>query len=175
MVVIFFERPHLARSLATGLGRRVANDNRSQATGLIGDWDTTEPSLMSLQHTISIRVRYPEVDGMGYLHHSRFLQYFEMGRIELLRVAGHSYVDLEQQGVIFVVVKAECRYKAPARFDDELTLTTRVVRQTHVRIDHSYELKRGTMLIAEGDTTIACVDRAGKLMQIPGVLAIEPA
>jgi acyl-CoA thioester hydrolase len=98
-----------------------------------------------------------------------------MGRIELLRMAGHSYVDLEQQGVIFVVVKAECRYKAPARFDDELTLTTRVVRQTHVRIDHSYELKRGTMLIAEGDTTIACVDRAGKLMQIPEVLAIEPA
>jgi acyl-CoA thioester hydrolase len=130
---------------------------------------------MSLEHTIVIRVRYPEVDGMGYLHHSRFLQYFEMGRIELLRSCGHSYVELEKQGVIFVVVKVECRFRAPARFDDELSLTTRIVRQTHVRIDHSYELKRGTTLIAEGDTTIACVDHEGKLMQIPAALSIEPA
>ena len=83
---------------------------------------------------------------MGYLHHSRFFQYFEMGRIELLRKVGHSYADLERQGIFFVVVKLECRYKAPARYDEELQLTTRVVRQTHVRIDHIYELKRGTTL-----------------------------
>ncbi len=50
---------------------------------------------------------------MGYLHHSRYLQYFEMGRIELLRTNGHRYSDLERGGVFFVVVKAECRYKAP--------------------------------------------------------------
>src|SRR5213080_2772333 len=101
-----------------------------------------------VEQTITIRVRYPEADPMGYLHHSRYLQYFEIGRIELLRALGHSYADLEQQGVFFVVVKVECRYKAPARYDDELTLTTRVVRQTHVRIDHAYELRRGTTLLA---------------------------
>jgi acyl-CoA thioester hydrolase len=120
-----------------------------------------------VEHTITIRVRYPEVDAMGYLHHSRYLQYFEMGRVELLRSLGHSYADLEQQGVFFVVVKAEVRYKSPARYDDELTLTTRLVRATHVRYDHAYELKRGETLLAEGTTTIACVDREGQIRQIP--------
>jgi acyl-CoA thioester hydrolase len=118
-------------------------------------------------HTITIRVRYPEVDAMGYLHHSRYLQYFEMGRVELLRSLGHSYADLERQGVFFVVVKAEIRYKAPARYDDELTLLTKLVRATHVRYDHAYELNRGDTLLAEGTTTIACVDRSGEVMQIP--------
>ena len=64
---------------------------------------------------------------MGYLHHSRYLQYFEMGRVELLRSAGHSYADLERDGVFFVVVKADCRYKAPATYDEELTLTARII------------------------------------------------
>ncbi|HWE03525.1 MAG TPA: thioesterase family protein [Tepidisphaeraceae bacterium] len=122
---------------------------------------------MSTEHTITIRVRYPEVDAMGYLHHSRFFQYFEMGRIELLRNLGHRYADFEREGIFFVVVKLECRYKAPARYDEELTLTTRVVRQTHVRIDHVYQLKRGQTLLAEATSTIACVGRDGALRQIP--------
>jgi acyl-CoA thioester hydrolase len=123
------------------------------------------------EQTITIRVRYPEVDAMGYLHHSRYLQYFEIGRVELLRSIGFSYAELERQGVFFVVVKVECRYRAPARYDEELQLTTRVQRQTHVRIDHTYELKRGDMLLAEAATTIACVDREGKVCQIPEFLA----
>lgn len=124
------------------------------------------------EHTISIRVRYPEVDAMGYLHHSRYLQYFEMGRVELLRAKGFCYAQLERDGVFFVVVKAEVRYKAPARYDDELALTTRIVRQTSVRIDHVYELRRGETLLAEANTTIACVDRQGQLRAIPAELAV---
>ena len=104
---------------------------------------------------------------MGYLHHSRYLQYFEMGRIELLRSAGPAYADLERQGVFFVVVKVAVNYKAPARYDDELTLTTRLVKQTHVRYDHAYELRKGNVLLCEGTSTIACVDREGQLRQIP--------
>ena len=126
---------------------------------------------LRMQHTITIRVRYPECDPMGYLHHSIFLQYFEMGRVELLRSFGHSYADMERDGVFFVVVKVDVRFKAPARYDEELTLTTRVTRQTHVRIDHAYELQRGDTLIAEATSTIACVDRAGKICQIPEYLA----
>ncbi len=122
---------------------------------------------MSREHTITIRVRYPEAAAVGFHHHSRYFQYFEMGRIELLRALGHSYADLERDGILFVVSKVECKYKSPARYDDELTLTTRVARQTHVRIDHTYELKRGDMLLAEASTTIACVSRDGQLMEIP--------
>jgi len=129
---------------------------------------------MLKEHTITLRVRYPEVDAMGFLHHSRFFQYFEMGRVELLRAHGVSYADLERQGILFVVVRVDCRYKAPARYDEELTLLTRVVKQTHVRIDHTYELRRGAMLLAEGNTTIACVDREGNLRQIPDFSASAP-
>ena len=125
---------------------------------------------MATEDKITIRVRYPEVDAMGYLHHSRFFQYFEMGRIELLRKLGQSYADLERRGILFVVVKLECRYKAPARYDEELTLTTRVVRQTHVRIDHVYELRRGDTMLAEASSTIACVGRDGQIMAIPEFL-----
>jgi acyl-CoA thioester hydrolase len=122
---------------------------------------------MLTEHQITFRVRYPETDGMGVVHHSRYFQYLEMGRVELLRASGFSYAELEMAGIFFAVVKAECRYRAPARFDDELTLTTRIVRRTHVRIDHQYVLKRGETTIAEAATTIACVDRQGALRQIP--------
>lgn len=119
------------------------------------------------EQVIAFRVRYPECDPMGYVHHSRYLQYFEMGRVELLRSVGHSYADLEARGVLFAVVKVEVKYRAPARFDDELQLTTRVVRQTSVRIDHAYELRRGQTLLAEATTTIACIGRDGQLRPIP--------
>jgi acyl-CoA thioester hydrolase len=119
------------------------------------------------EHQITFRVRYPETDAMGVVHHSRYFQYFEMGRIELLRADGLSYAEMEMAGILFVVAKVECKYKAPARYDEELTLTTTVARRTHVRIDHVYTLKRGTTLIAEGATTIACVDRQGQQREIP--------
>ena len=119
------------------------------------------------QHTINIRVRYPEVDAMGFVHHSRFLQYFEMGRVEMLRSQGCAYADLEERGIFFVVTKAEIRYRAPVKYDEEVSLTTKLARSTHVRYDHQYVLKRGQTLIAEGSTTIACVDRSGQVIQIP--------
>ena len=119
------------------------------------------------EHTIPIRVRYPECDPMGYLHHSVYLQYLEMGRIELLRAAGFSYADLERRGIFFVVVKVDIRYKAPARYDEELTLVTRIEKQTHVRYDHAYELRRGETVLAVATTTIACINREGHVIQIP--------
>jgi acyl-CoA thioester hydrolase len=125
---------------------------------------------MQFEHSFTFRVRYPECDPMGYVHHSRFLQYFELGRVELLRSHGHAYADLERAGVFFVVVKAEIRFKAPARYDEEITLTTRLTKKTHVRYDHAYVLKRGETLLCEGATTIACVDREGRLQQIPDSL-----
>lgn len=131
------------------------------------------PPMAHPEHTITIRVRYPEVDAMGYLHHSRYFQYFEMGRVELLRSLGHSYADLEKAGIFFAVVKVECRYRAPARYDEELTLLTRIVKQTTVRIDHQYELRRGPTLLAEASTTIACINRQGELQPIPDFLKVS--
>lgn len=129
---------------------------------------------MFSEQTISIRVRYTEVDAMGYLHHSRFFQYFEIGRVELLRLNGHQYADLEKRGIFFVVARAECKFMAPARYDEIVELTTRVERQTLVRIDHVYELKRKGTLLASAKTTIACVDREGKLKEIPAEVLGKP-
>lgn len=116
---------------------------------------------------LSIRVRYAESDPMGYLHHSKYFEYFEMGRTELLRMAGFRYRDLEARGVLFAVAKLEIQFRAPAYYDDELVLTTRIDRITRARIDHSYELRRGDKLLCEAKSTLACIDRAGKLIPIP--------
>ena len=75
--------------------------------------------------------------------------------------------EFEKAGLLFVVVKIQVNYRAPARFDDQLTLATRVVRQTHVRIDHAYELRRADKLLADATSTIACVDRNGQIQVIP--------
>jgi acyl-CoA thioester hydrolase len=119
---------------------------------------------------IEIRVRYAECDPMGYLHHAKYFEYFEMGRTELLRRLGFRYRDLEEGGFLFVVVKAACSYRRPARYDDELTLHVEITRQTRARIDHAYRLYRDGLLLCEAETTLACVDRDGRIIPIPDEL-----
>lgn len=128
---------------------------------------------MLTECTIPIRVRYVECDSMGYLHHSHFLPYFEMGRTELLRLCGVRYRDLEEQGIAFVVTKIAVSFKRPARYDDELELSTKIVRQTNVRIDHHYELyhQQSRLLLCAAESTIACVSRQGQVIAIPEKLA----
>jgi len=113
---------------------------------------------------------------MGVLHHSRYWVYFEMGRTELLRSAGVAYRDIEAQGAFLVVVRCSARFYAPARYDDVLTLTTRLTNMGQAKIDHEYELRRqadGT-LIAKAATTLACVDRDGNVIRIPDSIRIGP-
>ena len=107
------------------------------------------------EHEIKFRVRYPETDGMGVVHHSRFFQYFEMGRVELLRANGISYAQLEMSGVLFVIVKAECRYKAPARYDDEIDVRTQATLLSRVRIRFDYAVTRGDDVLSSGHTVHA--------------------
>ena len=124
-------------------------------------------STPQTSHTIRLRVRYTEVDAMGYLHHSRYLQYFEMGRVELLRANGVRYADLERDGTFAVVIKAEVAYKKPAKYDEEVDLTTTETRRTHVTIEHEYAVRRDGALLSTGKTTIACVGRDGRPMKLP--------
>lgn len=125
------------------------------------------------EHQLPIRVRYAETDQMGYVHHANYLVYFEMGRIELLRAAGMDYGAFERSGYFLVIVNAQIRYRSPARYDDELVLHTRLERTTPVRIEHGYRLLRGSTLLAEGSTTLACVDRDGALQRVPPELLLE--
>src|SRR5215475_14167869 len=122
---------------------------------------------MLSQHDVQIRVRYQETDGQGRLHHANYFTYFELGRTELLRAAGKSYLEVEAAGYMLVVVEIGCEYFLPAGFDDLLTVRTTVVRAKGARIEHQYEVFRDKELLARGRSIVACVDRAGKPKRIP--------
>jgi acyl-CoA thioester hydrolase len=122
---------------------------------------------------LTIRVRYAESDPMGYMHHSKYFEYFEMGRTELLRLAGFRYRDLEAKGILFAVVKLECRFRSPAKYDDELVLTTTIERMSRARIDHTYTLRRDGLVLCEASSTLACIDPSGRLIPIPEELVVQ--
>lgn len=115
----------------------------------------------------TIRVRYAETDRMGLLHHANYLIYFEQARTELLRDQGKTYKDVEDAGFFLVLTKFEVKYRSPAKYDDLLTIRTTVTRTTPIRIEHRYEVLCENRLIAEGSSTLACVDRDGKLQAMP--------
>ena len=119
---------------------------------------------------ITIRVRYAETDRMGLLHHANYLVYFEQARTELLRALNLTYKDMEDQGFLLVVTKVEVQFRRPARYDDLLTIRTSVVKTTMVRIDHEYEVLCDGQLLAEGSSTLACVDRTGRPQVLPDFL-----
>jgi acyl-CoA thioester hydrolase len=122
---------------------------------------------MLSHHDLQIRVRYQETDAMGRLHHANYLTYFELGRTELLRAAGFNYRQVEEQGLFLVVSEMTCRYLRPANYDDLLTLRTTVMSARGARIQHDYQLFRGTELLATGRSTVACVDRSGAVKRLP--------
>ncbi len=128
----------------------------------------TGPTASAASGEVRIRVRYAETDRMGYLHHANYLVYFEEARTELLRSAGGDYKALEDQGYYLVLAKAAVRYKRPAHYDDVLTVRTTLARATPVRLEHAYEVRnQAGVLVAEGDTTLACVGRDGRLQGLP--------
>jgi acyl-CoA thioester hydrolase len=122
---------------------------------------------MLTSHEIEIRVRYQETDAQGRVHHANYLTWFELGRVELMRASGQSYRDVEAAGVFLVIAKAEVKYVRGAVFDDLLKLRIKTVRAQGARIDHQYEIFRDAELIAEGATTLACVDRDGRIARLP--------
>jgi acyl-CoA thioester hydrolase len=126
--------------------------------------------LMVLSQDVTVRVRYAETDRMGLLHHANYFVYFEMARTELLRHRGISYREIEDAGHFLVIVDIDCKFKRPAHYDDLLTVRTTVERVTHVKIVHRYEVFRDGLLLAEGHSTLACVDRDGKPQALPEML-----
>jgi len=124
-------------------------------------------------HEIEVRVRYAETDAMGVLHHANYLIYFEMGRTEMLRASGGNYRKMEEMGLFIVVVKADCRYHRPARYDDVLAIRTTVTRVTGAKIEHEYQVFRDGELLATGHTVLAVVDRSGKVLPVPEWLRPE--
>lgn len=132
-------------------------------------------SDLGIQGEIEFRVRYQETDQMGVVYHANYFTWFEMGRTELLRsVYGISYRELEAESTIFAIVKVDCNYKKPARYDDILRLVTRVIRRTRVTITHEYQLFRNNELLAVGHTVLAALTREGQPCALPSLLREPP-
>lgn len=119
---------------------------------------------------VKIRVRYAETDQMGVVYHANHFVWFEVGRVEFLRQLGFSYKDMEQQdGCHIAVVDARCRYKAPARYDDEVIVRTQLKNVRESLVHFGYELLRAAdgSLLAEGETTHVVIDREMRKTAIP--------
>ena len=134
---------------------------------------TVNPAKFPLrEHEIQIRVRYQETDAQGIVHHANYLNYFEIGRIEMLRAGGASYKSLEESGIMLVVSEACLNYSLPAVYDDLLTLMTTLKRSKGARIRHEYRILRGADLIVGGHTIVAAISKEGKVSRLPDWLQI---
>jgi len=103
-----------------------------------------------------LRVRYVETDQMGVVYHSNYFIWLEVGRVEFLRQLGFTYRDMERDdGCYIAVVDARCRYKAPARYDDQILVRTFVKNLRASLIHFGYQVLREPemTLLAEGETT----------------------
>jgi acyl-CoA thioester hydrolase len=117
-----------------------------------------------------VRVRYAETDQMGVVYHANHFIWFEIGRVDLMRQLGFTYRDMERDHGCFIpVVDARCRYKAPARYDDEIIVRTHLRNVRESLIHFGYELVRAGdgALLAEGETTHLILDSKMKPAQLP--------
>lgn len=122
------------------------------------------------KHQVQLRVRYAETDQMGVVYHSNYLIWMEIGRVELVRSRGFNYKDLEHsEGILLSVVEAHCRYLYPARYDDEVTVETEILRANPRLIEFGYEMRavHGGRLLATGATKHCWLNRAMRPARLP--------
>jgi acyl-CoA thioester hydrolase len=122
---------------------------------------------VGVETQVELRVRYSECDPMGVAHHSAYPIWMEIARTEALRTNGVAYRELEERGVFFVVARLSVRYHRPARYDDLLHIRVRTLPSAGVKVEHEYEICRGEEVLARAQTTLACINREGKLQPIP--------
>ncbi|MGB4774026.1 MAG: thioesterase family protein [Daejeonella sp.] len=110
-------------------------------------------------HSTKVRVRYAETDQMGYMYYGNYAQFYEVGRVEMLRSLGMTYRSMEESGIIMPVLDLRCKYLKPALYDEEITIKVIMEKMPSVRIHFSYELYNEKQeLINEGETTLAFID-----------------
>jgi acyl-CoA thioester hydrolase len=112
--------------------------------------------MTTLENEARIRVRYAETDQMGVAYYGNYFTWFEVARVEWCKAAGFNYRDMEKEdGALLVVAEAACRYRAPARFDDELAIRTFVTRARSRMIGFGYEVRKVETgeLLATGETS----------------------
>jgi acyl-CoA thioester hydrolase len=129
------------------------------------------PSQLSPQvFDAEVRVRYAETDQMGVVYHSNYIVWFEVGRVEMLRQLGFTYRDMESHDNIHIaVVDVHCRFKSPARYDDLLTVRTRLLNARESLLHFAYEIVRAAdgKALAEGESIHIVVNADFKRIHLP--------
>lgn len=121
-----------------------------------------------------VRVRYAETDQMGVVYHANYLVWFEVGRVDFIRSMGLDYAAMEREaGALIAVVEAKARYKAPARYDDQLVVRTRLAGARGSMVRFEYEVRRGEEVLATGETVHIVVGRDMKRRPMPASYAAE--
>ena len=120
-----------------------------------------------IQSRAQVTVRYAETDMMGIVYHGSYLPWFEIGRTTLLKEQGIVYRDLEAAGYRLPVLEVGVKYLRPAFYDDTVTIVTTLAEKPVVRIELTYEVRRGGDLLATGRTAHAFIDRDGRPVRPP--------
>lgn len=111
-------------------------------------------------HETKIRIRYGETDQMGYVYYGNYAQFFEIGRVEMLRSLGVSYRELEDQGIMLPVVDLSVKYIKPALYDDLITIRTKINKVPSVKIHFDYEiLNEAGQLLNKASTVLVFVKK----------------
>jgi acyl-CoA thioester hydrolase len=133
-----------------------------------------------------LRVRYQETDQMGVVYHANYLNWFEIGRTEWIRARGMTYEELEKRGLLLPLTDAEIKFRLPARYDDQLTIYTKMIEYSSVRVKFASEIRRQILekapdeeeanleksmephgeLLVSGETRHVWVNRAWKAVRI---------
>lgn len=114
---------------------------------------------INLTNETSVRVRYSETDQMGYVYYGNYAQYFEIGRVEAMRMIGLIYKDIENQGYMLPVMNLKIDYKHPAKYDDLLTIRTEIVSLNGVRLLFAYTILKENTILCTGETTLVFVNK----------------
>ncbi len=116
------------------------------------------------EHIHFIRVRYADVDQMGFVYHTRYLEWFEAARTELIRGMGKSYRELEEEGTFLPVVEAYCRYRRPVRYDELVRIKTVIGKVTRSKMRLEYQLwgEHDEIVRVEGYTLHCFLNALGK-------------
>lgn len=129
------------------------------------------PKVFQRQIEIPIRVHYYETDQMGVVHHSNYFRYFEVARMEQLRMWGHPYGQIEDNGIFLMIIDMQCKCRVPAYFDELILVKAWIHKMTRFRIVHHYEVRRGDVeIIATGKTVLVSVSKEGLPVPLPDSL-----
>jgi acyl-CoA thioester hydrolase len=111
------------------------------------------------EHTTKIRVRYGETDQMGYMYYGNYAEFYEVGRVEMLRSLGLTYKGMEESGIMMPVLELQCKYLKPALYDEEINVKVIMDKLPGIRIHFRYELTNPKgELINTGETLLVFIN-----------------